>query len=91
MATILVAGQEDAWFVARRAQRVRAYAPHTTVSGVQEGLGEALRVAPGLAGTQARVGLRPYPTDGLPILSAGLGRDRCGDRPRPDRTYLGTV
>lgn len=68
-----------------------SYAPHTTVSGVQEGLGEALRVAPGLAGTQARVGLRPYPTDGLPILSAGLGRDRCGDRPRPDRTYLGTV
>lgn len=48
------------------------YTPHTTVSGIQEVLGEALRVAPGLATAQLhemRVGLRPYPADGLPILS----------------------
>lgn len=52
------------------------YAPHTTVSGVHEVLGEALRVAPGLAPAQLyemRVGLRPYPADGLPILSAVPG------------------
>jgi len=48
------------------------YRPHTTLNGVQEILGEALRVAPGLANAQlreVRVGLRPYPVDGLPILS----------------------
>lgn len=48
------------------------YAPHTTISGIQEVLSEALRVAPGLAQArlyEIRVGLRPYPADGLPILS----------------------
>ncbi len=44
---------------------------HTTAAGVAEVLGEALRVAPGLAGAEIReirVGLRPASRDGLPIL-----------------------
>ena len=43
------------------------------LAGIQEVLGEALRVAPGLAGAQlheVRIGLRPLAADGLPILSA---------------------
>ena len=43
----------------------------TTASGIREVLDEALRVAPGLASAQlleARVGLRPYSADRLPIL-----------------------
>jgi D-amino-acid dehydrogenase len=47
------------------------FAPHTTTTGVREVLGEALRVAPGLAGAEIReirVGLRPLSTDGLPVL-----------------------
>jgi D-amino-acid dehydrogenase len=43
----------------------------TTAAGVHEVLGEALRVAPGLAGAglrEIRVGLRPMSRDGLPIL-----------------------
>jgi D-amino-acid dehydrogenase len=46
-------------------------APHTTASGVREVLGEALRVAPGLAKAEIReirVGLRPLASDGLPVL-----------------------
>jgi D-amino-acid dehydrogenase len=42
-----------------------------TAGGVREVLGEALRVAPGLAGatlTEVRVGFRPVTPDGLPIL-----------------------
>lgn len=43
----------------------------TTVAGVREVLGEALRVAPGLAAAEIReirVGLRPYTQDLLPVL-----------------------
>jgi glycine/D-amino acid oxidase-like deaminating enzyme len=45
--------------------------PRVTAAGVHEVLGEALRVAPGLAGAgmlETRVGLRPLSADGLPIL-----------------------
>src|SRR5204862_33746 len=52
------------------------FAPHTTVSGVREVLGEALRVAPGLAGAEIRemrVGLRPLTADTLPVLGPGHG------------------
>ena len=45
--------------------------PRITAAGVHEVLGEALRVAPGLAGAgmlETRVGLRPLSADGLPIL-----------------------
>jgi glycine/D-amino acid oxidase-like deaminating enzyme len=47
------------------------FVPHTTTTGVREVLGEALRVAPGLAGAEIReirVGLRPLSADGLPVL-----------------------
>jgi D-amino-acid dehydrogenase len=47
------------------------FAPHTTAAGVGEVLGEALRVAPGLAAAELReirVGLRPLTPDGLPVL-----------------------
>jgi len=52
------------------------FAPHTTAAGVQEVLGEALRVAPGLAGAaigEIRVGLRPLCRDSLPIIGAVPG------------------
>jgi D-amino-acid dehydrogenase len=47
------------------------FAPHTTAVGVREVLGEALRVAPGLANAEVReirVGLRPFAADALPVL-----------------------
>ena len=47
------------------------FQPHTTAAGVQEVLGEALRVAPGLATAaigEIRVGLRPYTIDTMPVL-----------------------
>jgi len=47
------------------------YAAHTTAAGVHAVLGEALRVAPGLAAAEIveiRVGLRPASADGMPIL-----------------------
>ena len=47
------------------------FAPLTTAAGVHEVLGEALRVAPGLAPAEIReirVGLRPLCADGLPVL-----------------------
>jgi D-amino-acid dehydrogenase len=47
------------------------FAPHTTTVGVREVLGEALRVAPGLAQAEIReirVGLRPFSADALPVL-----------------------
>jgi D-amino-acid dehydrogenase len=47
------------------------FAPHTTTVGVREVLGEALRVAPGLAQAEVReirVGLRPFAADTLPVL-----------------------
>lgn len=45
--------------------------PRITAAGVHEVLGEALRVAPGLAGAgmlETRVGLRPLSADGLPVV-----------------------
>jgi D-amino-acid dehydrogenase len=45
--------------------------PRITAAGVHEVLGEALRVAPGLASAgmlETRVGLRPLSADGLPVL-----------------------
>jgi D-amino-acid dehydrogenase len=47
------------------------FVPHTTAAGVREVLGEALRVAPGLAPAEVReirVGLRPLTPDTLPVL-----------------------
>src|SRR5438128_8139723 len=47
------------------------FATHTTAAGVREVLGEALRVAPGLAAAEIReirVGLRPFTSDTLPVL-----------------------
>jgi D-amino-acid dehydrogenase len=52
------------------------FTPHTTAAGVREVLGEALRVAPGLAGAEVReirVGLRPLTSDGLPVLGGVPG------------------
>jgi D-amino-acid dehydrogenase len=45
--------------------------PRVTAAGVHEVLGQALRVAPGLAGAamlETRVGLRPLSADGLPVV-----------------------
>jgi len=52
------------------------FAAHTTAAGIHNVLGEALRVAPGLAGAEIieiRVGLRPVSADGMPILGAVPG------------------
>lgn len=52
--------------------------------GVREALGEALRVAPGLATAtlhEVRIGLRPTSTDGLPIM---------GQLPGLDNAYIAT-
>ena len=54
------------------------YDPRMTAGGVLEALGEALRVAPGLAGAtlhEVRIGLRPASPDGLPVLGALPGLD----------------
>lgn len=54
------------------------YDPRMTAGGVHEALGEALRVAPGLAGAtlhEVRIGLRPASPDGLPVLGALPGLD----------------
>jgi D-amino-acid dehydrogenase len=54
------------------------FAPRTTAAGVHEALGEALRVAPGLAGAElveVRVGLRPLTADGMPVLGRVPGVD----------------
>lgn len=50
----------------------------TSAAGIYEVLGEALRVAPGLATAQLleiRVGLRPLTADGLPVLGRVPGWD----------------
>jgi D-amino-acid dehydrogenase len=50
--------------------------PRITAAGVHEVLGEALRVAPGLAGAamlETRVGLRPLSADGLPVVGSVPG------------------
>lgn len=55
------------------------FRPQTTVRGVMQVLGEALRVAPGLASAslhEVRVGLRPASPDGRPMLGAAPGIDR---------------
>ncbi|MEF8841204.1 MAG: FAD-dependent oxidoreductase [Haloarculaceae archaeon] len=60
------------------------YAPHTTVEGVHEVLGDALDVVPGLAEAaigEIRVGLRPGSADGLPV---------CGRVPGVEGAYLAT-
>ncbi len=52
------------------------FAAHTTAAGIHNVLGEALRVAPGLAGAEVaelRVGLRPASADGMPILGGVPG------------------
>jgi D-amino-acid dehydrogenase len=52
------------------------FAPHTTAAGVREVLGEAIRVAPGLAPAEVReirVGLRPFTHDGIPVLGSVPG------------------
>jgi D-amino-acid dehydrogenase len=58
--------------------------PRVTVAGLHEVVGEALRVAPGLADAtlrETRVGLRPASPDGLPIL---------GRAPEIENVYLAT-
>jgi D-amino-acid dehydrogenase len=60
------------------------YAPHTTVEGVHEVLGDTLDVLPGLADAaigEIRVGLRPGSADGLPV---------CGPVPGVEGAYLAT-
>jgi D-amino-acid dehydrogenase len=50
--------------------------PHTTAAGIHEVLGEALRVAPGLAQGEIRdirVGLRPLTIDTMPVLGTVPG------------------
>jgi D-amino-acid dehydrogenase len=52
------------------------FEPRTTAAGIHEVLGEALRVAPGLAAAELRdirVGLRPASADGLPVLGGVPG------------------
>ena len=68
----------------------------TTAAGVREVLGEALRVAPGLAGAEIReirVGLRPYTQDLLPVLGPRSRQERRlpGNRPRAHRPSTGAV
>jgi len=83
----VVSGFHDHYLVAWPDSRVVAgatretgsgFAPHTTAAGVREVLGEALRVAPGLAGAEIReirVGLRPLTSDTLPVLGPVPGVD----------------
>ena len=50
----------------------------TSVAGIREVLTEAMRVAPGLASAsliEVRVGLRPLPPDGLPVMGSVPGMD----------------
>ncbi len=57
---------------------------HSTVAGIHEVLGDALRVAPGLSDAslrEVRVGLRPVPVDEAPIL---------GSVPNINNLYLAT-
>jgi D-amino-acid dehydrogenase len=52
------------------------FEPHTTISGVHEVLGEAIRVAPGLKSAvlgEVRVGLRPRTLDNLPVMGSVPG------------------
>ena len=81
----MVSGFRDHYLVAWPGGRVAAGAtresgsgfdPRTTAAGVREVLGEALRLAPGLAEAtllEVRVGLRPLSADGMPILGPVAG------------------
>jgi len=81
----VVHGFHDHYIVTWRGGRVVAGAtretgsgfdPRVTTGGVHQVLGEALRVAPGLAGAtmlETRVGLRPLSADGLPVLGGVPG------------------
>lgn len=54
------------------------FKPDTSAAGVREVLDEALRVASGLAAArllEVRVGLRPLPPDGLPVMGTVPGAD----------------
>jgi D-amino-acid dehydrogenase len=54
------------------------FAVQTTAAGIHEVLGEALRVAPGLATAkllEVRVGMRPYTRDRMPVLGEVPGID----------------
>ena len=67
----MVAWEDSRVVVGATRESNAGFAPRTTVAGLMEVLGEALRVAPGLrdAGLrEVRVGLRPLSADGLPIL-----------------------
>lgn len=67
----LVAWPDSRVVVGATRETGSGFHPHTTVAGVQEVLGEAQRVAPGLASAEIRdirVGLRPLTTDTLPVL-----------------------
>jgi D-amino-acid dehydrogenase len=66
----------DSRVVCGATRELAGFAPLVTAGGVREVLGEALRVAPGLAGAEIReirVGLRPYTADNLPVLGAVPG------------------
>ena len=70
--------------------------PRVTAGGVHAVLGEALRVAPGLAGAnmiETRVGLRPLSADGLARARPRPGRRRrvCRHGPRPVRPHARAV
>ena len=83
----MINGFRDHYMVAWPGGRISAGAtreegagfdPRITTWGVQEVLGEALRVAPGLADAtvvEMRVGLRPLSPDGLPVLGRAPGFD----------------
>ncbi len=67
----IVAWPDSRVVVGATRERGSGFAAHTTVAGIHEVLGEALRVAPGLAHARIldiRVGLRPATPDNLPVL-----------------------
>lgn len=75
----MVCWPEDRVVVGATRETGSGFRPQTTVKGIMEVLGEALRVAPGLAGAslhEVRVGLRPASPDGRPMLGAAPGVDR---------------
>jgi D-amino-acid dehydrogenase len=74
----------DSRVVVGATREFAGFAPRATAAGVREVLGEALRVAPGLADAalgEVRVGLRPSTPDGLPVL---------GPVPAARNVYLAT-
>lgn len=80
----MVAWEHGRVVVGATRETASGFNPNTTASGIHEVLGEALRVAPGLADAkllEVRVGLRPYSVDRLPVL---------GTVPDVDNIYLAT-